>query len=364
VRRAAVVALLWGCSGELTTPAPMQPQPVVPAVDSGAPPGPPDSGVPVPDAGPPDAGLAPMTLRVSSGALSLPGGGALDFRGAISCCGGGYGWPVFDEAWVDLVTAHRVNFLHARLGPFLTGPDGESDWASIGGGYVEVNGKADLDRFNEAFFSRVRALLAYARARGVYVEIDLADGWAIKHCGNYTGYSAWQPVANVQGEDACASAGRGPPRSRHAAWIRKVVAETGAFDNVVYQDGNELGLVPGYSTQWTVGLEALVREVEAARGYVRHLFGTQAGTAASIALAQVDFVEQHGDDALSRSACGGKPCLVNEYNPRPPLTPAQLRAQFCSARMQGTYFWYWRHGQSEADLAATLALMAQPCPGE
>ena len=361
-----VAVLLSACAGELSPDAGVVFTPpdsgVAPPLDAGA--TEPDAGVPDAGSAEPDAGVAPMTLTAQGTTLTQPDGGPLDFRGAISCCGGAYGWPVFDEAWVDLVVRHKVNFLHARLGPFLTGVEGESDWAAIGGGYVEVNGKADLDRFNEAFFARVRALLGYARARGVYVEVDLADGWAIKHCGNYTGYSAWQPPANVQGEDVCGTAGRGALSPRHTAWVRKVVEETGAFDNVVYQDGNELGLVPGYRPAWTRGLAQVVRAVEAERGYVRHLFGTQAGTGAAMALAEVDFVEQHGDQAATLAECGNKVCLVNEYNPRPPLTPAQLHAEFCAARRQGTYFWYWRHEQSAAQLDATLQLIAQGCPGE
>ncbi len=338
---------------------------------------------PRPDAGPPtdagsnehDAGAPPsddagvtapsMALSVVDGHFALDDGSAVDVRGAISCCGGGYGWPLFDEAWSSLVAANNGNFLHARLGPFLTSSEGESDWAAIGGGYVELAGQADLEHFNEAFWARVRALVQLARERGQYVEIDLIDGWALKHCqaGDIPGYSAWAAANNLQGLDACAGAGAGPVAagSVHERWVRKVVLETGRFDNVIYQDGNEVSLVQSYDPAWTQSLHDLVRDEENARGFLRHLFGTNAGTAEAMALPAVDYLEQHQQRALSAAECGGKPCMVNEYNPSPALTPSEFRQRYCTARTQGTAFWYWRHGQSDQQMRDSLAVLGAAC---
>jgi hypothetical protein len=312
-----------------------------------------------------DAGSS-MWITASGGVLERAGT-PLDFRGAISCCGGGYGWPLFDEAWVDYVATKKVNFLHARLGPFLTTTaNGETDWASTGGGYVEANGKADLGKFNPTFWARVRALVAYARAAGMNVEIDVADGWAIKHCvwGDIPGYSAWDAGFNVQAQDACSGAGTGAvaPGSVHEAWIRKVVLETGSFDHVVYQDGNEIGLVPGYSAAWTTSVEAIVRDEESKDGYGHHLFGTNSGDATAMQSAAVEYLEFHQDQPLAASSCFGKPCLVNEYNPNPALSAQELTARYCAARAAGTYYWYWRHGQTQPVMDATLDAIAAGCP--
>jgi hypothetical protein len=308
-----------------------------------------------------------MLLHANGGRLFRPDGQPVPFRGAISCCGGGYGWPLFDTAWVELLAGYGVNFLHARLGPFLTGPGGESDWAAVGGGYVEQGGLADLGRWNEAFWAEVRRLVELAGSHGMWVEIDLADGWAIKHCrwGDTPGYSAWDPAGNVQGEDHCATAGSAAvaPGSVHEAWVRKVVAETGGYGNVLYQDGNELGLVAGYDPTWTLSLEALVRDEEHRRNYLRHPFGTNSGDASVMQATAVDYLEFHQDAAADPASCLGKPCGVNEYNPEPPMTPAQFQAQYCAAQAWGTYFWYWRHGQVEADFLASLAVMGQACGG-
>ncbi|MDP1828935.1 MAG: hypothetical protein Q8L48_37080 [Archangium sp.] len=335
-------------------------------VDAGVPvAGAPDAGTP--DAGAPDAGPS-MAITVRAGRLEHEDGRAVDVRGAISCCAGGpYGWPLFNETWMDLTAAKGVTFLHMRVGPFMTSTaNGETDWAPIGGGYVESGGKADLTRFNEVFWQRVRALIAGARSRGQYVEVDVIDGWGIKHCrwGDLAGYSAWDSAFNAQAADHCATAGSAAvaPGSVADQWIRKVVRETGRFDNVLYQDGNEVGLIAGYTTAWTTSMHDVIRDEEQRQGYARHLFGTNSGLMATMQHASVDYGELHQDDSATPAQCANKPCLVNEYNPNPTLTPVEFHQRFCAARQQGTAFWYWRHGQSEADFRRSLDLMQAGCP--
>ncbi len=145
-------------------------------------------------------------------------------------------------------------------------------------------------------------------------------------------------------------------------WVRKVVRETGAFDNVFYQDGNEVGLVSGYSWEYTQSLGAILHDEETQQGYLRHLFGTQSDDTDAMALEVVDFLEFHQNQPLDSNQCNGKPCLVNEYNPNPPMSPATLSQRYCTARGNGTYFWYWRHGQDEADMLVTLGRISAGCP--
>ncbi len=340
--------------------------------DSGTAAGPgggaPDSGPqPVQDDGgtTPDAGTVSMALSVSGSRLLLPDGGPLVVRGAISCCGGGYGWPLFDDAWLAYTASKQVNLLHLRLGPFLTQTaNGETDWAPVGGGYVESGGVADLTQFNSAFWTRLSELIGAARRNGQWVEVTVVDSWAIKHCrhGDLPGYSPWDPAFNLQGENDCATSGSQPIAlgSTEERWVRQVVDVTGAFDNVLYEDGNEAGLVPGYDPAWTISLAALVHDEESRRGYLRHLVSSNSGNAT--ANQAVDYVELHQTTAATLAQCGGAPCLVNEYNPDPALTPEEFFAQYCLARSQGTWFWYWRHGQTEAQMNASLDLQAGGCP--
>jgi hypothetical protein len=105
----------------------------------------------------------------------------------------------------------------------------------------------------------------------------------------------------------------------------------------------------------------VIRDVEAQHGYVRHLFGTNSGVTDAMTLDAVDYLEFHGSTPLSAVQCFGKPCMVNEYNPNPALTPEQFSQRYCSARAQGTAFMYWRHGQSEADMLASLAAFSTSC---
>ena len=350
---AILASLALACSSGSSTPSDA-------SVDEAAP--------PIDAAPPQDAQDAGASMWITANGSALERGGApLDFRGAISCCGGGYGWPLFDEPWVDYVATKKATFLHARLGPFLTTTaNGETDWAATGGGYVESNGKADLSQFNAKFWTRVRALIAYARARGLGVEIDVADGWAIKHCvwADIPGYSAWDGAFNVQAQDDCSTAGNAAVAagSVHDHWIRKVVLETGSFENVVYEDGNEIGLVPGYAAAWTTSMQAIIRDEEAKDGYGHHLFGTNSGDAAAMQSAEVEYLEFHQTAPLAASSCFGKPCLVNEYNPSPALTAQELKANYCAALGNGTYYWYWRHGQTQPVMDATLTSIAAGCP--
>ncbi|MFO0601331.1 MAG: hypothetical protein U0228_38840 [Myxococcaceae bacterium] len=335
----------------------------VPGVDAGL-----DAGVMVEDAGTSvvDAGPSRL-LHVQGSRFATPDGALVEVRGAISCCGGGYGWPLVDDAWMDLVASHGANFLHVRLGPFLTTtPDGETDWSSIGGGYVESAGVADLTRFNDTFWNKVREILERARVRGLWVEVDVIDGWALKHCqwGDLQGYSAWDPAFNAQQLDGCNGAGGAAivPGSVQDLWVRKVVRETGRFDHVIYEDGNEIGLVANYATAWSTSLAAIIHDEERVQGLSRHLVGTNSGSMQTMGNGALDFAELHQGTAPTLASCAGKPCGVNEYNPNPPLTPQQFQQRFCAARGNGTAFWYWRHGQDDAALDASLSKLTEPCP--
>jgi len=309
--------------------------------------------------------FADMLLGTNGGQFVLPNGDPVDFRGAISCCGGGYGWPVFDEAWVDYVASYAVTFLHVRLGPFLTGAGGESEWAAYGGGYVDVGGKADLTRFNDAFWNRVREVLKYAGDHGMWVEVDIADAWAVKHCrwGDVPGYSAWDSDNNVQHQDLCAAAGSRAITAGEVydLWVRKVVYETGRYGNVIYQDGNELGLLDNYDDQWSLSIRDIVHDEEANNGYLHHLVGTNSESDSLIQESGIDYGEFHRESPVDSSRCHGKPCGVNEYNPEPPFTPQQIHDAFCAAKSAGTYVWYWRHGQSASQMDQTLSLIQQGC---
>jgi phosphatidylserine/phosphatidylglycerophosphate/cardiolipin synthase-like enzyme len=284
----------------------------------------------------------------------------IDFRGAISCCGGGYGWPLFNDEWANYVKEQgNVNFLHARLGPFRK--ISESEWADTGGGYLEVDGKTDLTQWNDGFWQRVRHLIEYAGNLGMWVEIDVCDAWRWRQGAATNDASPWRPEHNLQGQDWNARAGRQAISGGnvHEQWVRKVVQETGRYGNVIYQDGNEVAVRGGYVPAWTLSMSNIIHDEEERNGYLRHLVGTNSGNVDTMEAVQIDYIEFHSDDAPDLTF--GKPTGSNEYNPDPPFEPEDLYRRYCDGRGKGTYFWYWRHGQTKPKMDRTLEMVKGGC---
>lgn len=263
---------------------------------------------------------------------------------------------------------------HMRLGPWIPAADWPPPIVASGGAYLQVDGKADLTQWNPKFWAFVEELLEYGGSKGVRFEIDIADGWGFKLPENQMernnpGYHPWIARNNVQNLNVYEQAGKVEIRANgdeinqfYERWVRKVVEVTGRYSNVVYQDGNEIVLVPGYSQAWTAGMANVVRDEEAKRGYKRHPFGSNAARPAHT-LPQVDYVTVHQTSPMTVAECGGddKPCANTEFNPRDPFSPNSMRTLQCMARSIGFFWGYWRHGQSTADALATWKLMGQPC---
>ncbi len=136
--------------------------------------------------------------------------------------------------------------------------------------FVYVAGKADLDQWNEAFWTGLEETLIYARNAGVIVHIALFDGVSLRASGNeyfrWIG-SSWNinnQVRNFFGDLDYNANGRvddlgefyqtsgfnspdqnGTDSQRlgyyQQRFIAKTIAVAGAFDNVFFQIGNELG---------------------------------------------------------------------------------------------------------------------------
>jgi hypothetical protein len=90
------------------------------------------------------------------------------------------------------------------------------------------------------------------------------------------------------------------------------------------------------------------------------VFGTNGG--APSVIAAFDYAQWHTGGPIDPASCQGKPCGVNEHNPVPAFTPSELFGRVCAARGEGTWFSYWRHGQSAEEMDQTLALMQRGCP--
>jgi hypothetical protein len=322
--------------------------------------------------------LFPELVLGASGTsfVSASDGTPVSLRQGISCCGGAFGWPLVDSAWIDLMSSHGLTWLHVRLGPWRTIAGGEEEWASVGGPYLESGGLAALDQWNPAFWSALENLIETAGQKGMRVEVDVADGWGLKHAqaddyGPNWPYHPWSAWNNTSGVDHVTDAGtlEIPAGGVYDAWVRKVAEHTCKYGNVTLEDGNEVSLKNGYQPAWSQSIGNVYWDECAQRNYLlagephRPLLGTQSERAETVAAPQVAYSQWHRADPQDPAACGGKPCGVNEYNPDPPLPPAQLSAHVCAAEQAGTWFAYWRHGQDVAAMADTLQLIQAGCGG-
>jgi hypothetical protein len=216
----------------------------------------------------------------------------------------------FDFAgYLDLLAGHGHNFIRLwRWEQFRSQAAGgdfhlcmtPQPWPRTGPGEARDGGpRFDLERFDEAFFDRLRSRVVAAGERGIYVGVMLFEGWAL-HLSPAPYHVDGHPFAvgnnvNGVGIDSIRDAQVLPLDPRVAAvqeaYVRKVVDTLHDLPNLLWEVANEscgggtvdtgfagfLGLadVPewGDSTPWQYGVIDLVRRQEAEQGYDRHPVG-------------------------------------------------------------------------------------------
>lgn len=274
-------------------------------------------------------------LRRVGSSFSVP------LYGLSTCCNGS-GWPQIDlgtlQAWGMV-----GNMVHIRLGPFWGLQEGLEF-----NPYISVNGRADLSRWDPSFWSKTRERVELALSLGVYIEVDVLDGWMMRH----EEYSPWYPPHNIQGLSAygCDRMSN-PPLPEHERWVRKVVEEIGSYDNILWQIGNESGYC-SYPFKWEKEISRIIHDEEGKRGYKRHLVGTQSEVSEIEQATWIDYISRHQDIFISRPI-HGKPTQVNEY--AVDLGPLAYNHQLTLARQSGTYFHYWRGPDSYSEMQSVWA---------
>lgn len=108
-------------------------------------------------------------------------------------------------------------------------------------GYSAGGAKFDLDRWNPEFFTRFSDFLSEAAKRGIIVEVTL---FSSHYNDGHWGASPLNPVNNVNGTDAIDwkklhTLENGNLLARHETYVRKIVREANAFDNVIFEIQNE-----------------------------------------------------------------------------------------------------------------------------
>lgn len=132
--------------------------------------------------------------------------------------------------------------------------------------------KFDLDKFDEAYFARLRQRVEMAGKMGIYVSVMLFEGWEIQFTDGWAHHPFHAPN-NVNGVEADAD-GDGKaleyntleetPAGRRVlalqeAYVRKVVDTVNDLDNVLYEICNE---AHGGSTAWQYHFIRFVKDYE------------------------------------------------------------------------------------------------------
>jgi hypothetical protein len=296
-----------------------------------------------------------MPLIPTDGPLQIDGfrfrnqhGQNVPLLGPIICCRSDVdpdsskpdGWPLVNEANLDRFAEAGANYTHVRLGPFI--PTGEGAQFV---GYKVIGSKVDLTQWNPPFWDLARSVVRMARDRGIYVEVSLIDCWLFKH-----DLSAWGPSHNIQhySGGTCAVVGT-TPHAKAKKWARKVVDALGEFDNVLWQDGNEVFDCHQDATKWVKGLKQIVRDREGEKGFRQHPFGTNSHQPA---LKSVGYEIYH-KQVPTHSA--GRPRIFNEYQT---LTSAnQWKEKALQAKSLKSSFMLWRGNLNPAQWNKALGFI-------
>ena len=151
-----------------------------------------------------------------------------------------------------------------------------SPWLRSGPG-TAADGKPryDLERFDEAYFARLRERVAQAGERGLYVIVMLFNGWSLRDNGDGNPWPRhpFHPDNNRNGVDGDPD-DRGDGDDVHTLrmapiaelqrrYLERVVDAVGDLDCVLWEIANES---PGGSRDWQRHLLRHLRACDAARG--------------------------------------------------------------------------------------------------
>ena len=301
---------------------------------------------------PPPPPEAQLLLRQQGGLLYRDGQQHTLF-GAIPCWDpeelNHGGWAGANPAWIDYASAYGANAYHFRMGPAMMDAPDVTWTGGLNQGLSPYLNDDSTQGFNQAWWDRVREWVVYAKSKGGNVEVDLIDGWICKHAKAGNVRMPW-PQADVA---ACGVA----MTQTHREFVRKVVETVGDQTHVIWQDGNEVGLVPNYRPAWTFELQAYVRQLEAEKGYPVHMFGTNSGREEVEADGRIDYITTHYE--VPNGPRFGKWFANNEWNGS--KDPALEHQKHCESAKAGQAYWYWRGAATQEQMDQTFELIRDGC---
>ncbi|MDH5440386.1 MAG: DUF6298 domain-containing protein [Candidatus Bathyarchaeota archaeon] len=183
------------------------------------------------------------------------------------------------EAYLDFLVEHNHNFIRMWTWELTTYTyDGDltyaepSAWPRTGPGMaLDGKPKFDLERFNQAYFDRLRSRVAAAGEKGIYVSIMLFEGHGLHAslspwCWDGHPFNLQNNINRINGDPN--GDGRGlethtleiPAVTRlQEAYVRKTINSVNDLDNALYEIANESGT---YSTDWQYHMIRYIHEYE------------------------------------------------------------------------------------------------------
>jgi hypothetical protein len=157
---------------------------------------------------------------------------------------------LFSGSYVEPEGAFNIarNTLAPKPGRFM------SPWArSSQPGYANGGNRFDLDRWDSAYFDRLKALATYAQTKGVVIEFTLFcpmyedKQWNLSPMNGTNNING---IGNVGRLDVFTADKSGGLLAVQEALTRKIVTELNPMDNVIFEIMNEPYQVRGVPLEW------------------------------------------------------------------------------------------------------------------
>ncbi len=237
--------------------------------------------------------------------------------------------PFDYDKYLDFLAAYNHNFFRGWVWelPYSTHNIGPRTyhwdpfpWLRTGpGNATDGEPKFHLDRFNPAWFDRIRSRLIAARDRGIYVSVMLFQGWAVEFARLANDGFPLDGANNVNGVDAGsgfkAHTLENPAvTARQEAYVRKIIDTVNDLDNVLYEISNESG---SYSTAWQIHMIEFIKRYEATKPR-QHPVGFTVeykdGSNARLFESPADWISPNNADGYDSNppAATGKKVILND----------------------------------------------------
>lgn len=161
--------------------------------------------------------------------------------------------------------------------------------------------KFNLNRFDEAYFQRLRERVQEAARRDIYVSIMLFEGHSLKWAEEAWEYHPFHPDNNVNGINAghidYYTLKRSQVLALQEAYVRRVIDTVNDLHNVLYEVCNEAG---EYSTEWQYHFIRFIKQYEGQKGQQHPVgmtfqWGEPAGTMNNLFRSPADWISPSPD---------------------------------------------------------------------